>query len=206
MNQKNLKQLHAALTHLLEEEGRGAQTRLSTEQKIDRGYLNAIVKQRKSGSGKMWGKISHHFNMTLEEMLSLGRTIFAEVEAPGLDQGKREEPGVSQGVTIAPADKIKKYDFSPKPEKTIPDIPEKIVQAIEILRGDTGYSSFFSDVVDVFRKTINTEEENALLKKENALVKKENALLKDKLKEFESRLDLLECQSENENFGKQQIA
>ena len=64
MNQKNLKQLHAALTHLLEEEGRGAQTRLSTEQKIDRGYLNAIVKQRKSGSGKMWGKISHHFNMT----------------------------------------------------------------------------------------------------------------------------------------------
>ena len=199
MNQKNLKHLHAALTHLLEEEGRGAQTRLSTEQKIDRGYLNAIVKQRKSGSGKMWGKISHHFNMTLEEMLSLGRTIFAEVEAPGLDQGKREEPGVSQGVTIAPADKIKKYDFSPKPEKATPDIPEKIVQAIEILREETGYSNPFSDVIDVFQKTINTEKENALLKKENAL-------LKDKLKELESRLDVLECKSESENFGKQKIA
>lgn len=199
MNQKNLKQLHAALTHLLEEEGRGAQTRLSIEQKIDRGYLNAIVKQRKSGSGKMWGKISHHFNMTLEEMLSLGRTIFAEVEAPGLDQGKREEPGDSQGVTIAPADKIKKYDFSPKPEKTTPDIPEKIVQAIEILREETGYSNPFSDVIDVFQKTINTEKENALLKKENAL-------LKDKLKELESLLDVLECKSESENFGKQKIA
>jgi len=199
MNQTILKQFHAALTHLLKEEGRGAQTRLSSEQNIDRGYLNAIVKQRKSGSGKMWGKISHHFNMTLEEMLSLGRTIFAEVEAPGLDQGKREEPGISQDVPIAPADKIKKYDFSPKSEKAIPDIPETIVQAIEILRGDPGYSDIFSNVIHVFNKTINTEKENALLKKENAL-------LKDKLKELESRLDLLECQSESENFGKQKIA
>ena len=184
MNQTNLKQLHAALTHLLKEEGRGAQTRLSTEQKIDRGYLNAIVKQRKSGSGKMWGKISHHFKMTLDEMLSFGRTILAEVEAPVLDQSKREETGFFPDVFIAPADKIKKDDISPKSEKAISDIPEKIVTTIEILRGDPGYSNLFSELIDFFHKTINTE--------------KENALLKNKLKELKSRLDALECQSENE--------
>ncbi len=184
MNQTNLKQLHAALSHLLKEEGRGAQTRLSTEQKIDRGYLNAIVKQRKSGSGKMWGKISHHFKMTLEEMLSLGRTIFAEAEAPVLDQSKKEETGFSQDVFIAPAHKIKKYDISPKSEKAILDIPEKIVKTIEILKEGVGYSNLFSELIDVFHKMINTE--------------KENALLKNKLKKLESRLDVLECQSENE--------
>jgi hypothetical protein len=186
MNQTIHKQLHAALTHLLEEEGRGAQTRLAAEQKIDRGYLNAIIKQRKSGSAKMWEKIAHHFKMTFEEMLSFGRTIVQEVEAHGLDQSLREETGVSQDVPIGPGNKIKKYDFIPKSEEAIPDIPEKIMKAIDILRGDTGYSNLFSDVVDAFHKTINTE--------------KEHALLKDKLKDLESRLYVLECQSESEKI------
>jgi hypothetical protein len=184
MNQKILKQFHAALTHLLIEEGRGAQTRLASQQKIDRGYLNAIVKQRKSGSDKVWEKIAHHFKMTQGEMQSIGRTILEEVEAPVLDQSKREETGFSQDVPIAPADKIKKNDISPKSEKAISDIPEKIVKTIEILREGIGYSNLFSDLIDVFHKTINTE--------------KDNATLKNKLKELESRLDLLECQSENE--------
>ena len=35
---------------------------------------------------------------------------------------------------------------------------------------------------------------------------KENVMLKNKLKELESRLALLECQSENEKFSKQKIA
>jgi hypothetical protein len=202
MNQTIHKQLHAALSHLLGEEGRGAQTRLAAEQKIDRGYLNAIIKQRKSGSAKMWEKIAHHFQMTFEDMLSLGRTIVQEVqevEAPVLDQGKREKTGGSQDVPIAPADKIKKCDFSPKSEKAIPDIPEKIMKAVEILRGDTGYSNLFSDVVDAFHKTIDTEKENALLKKENAL-------LKDKLKDLESRLYFLERESESEKFSKRKVA
>ena len=193
MNQTIHKQLHAALTHLLEEEGRGAQTRLAAEQKIDRGYLNAIIKQRKSGSAKMWEKIAHHFKMTFEEMLSFGRTIVQEVEAHGLDQSLREETGVSQDVPIGPGDKIKEYDFIPKSEEAIPDIPEQIMKAIDILRGDTGYSNLFFDVVDAFHKTINTEKANALLKKENAL-------LKDKLKDLESRLYVLECQSESEKI------
>ena len=92
MNQTFLKQFHAALIHLLKEEGRGAQTRLASEQEIDRGYLNAIVKQRKCGSDKVWDKIAHHFKMTFEEMLSFGRNILDEVETPVLDQSRREEP------------------------------------------------------------------------------------------------------------------
>lgn len=192
MNQTFHKQFHAALTHLLKEEGRGAQTRLASEQKIDRGYLNAIVKQRKTGSDKVWGKIAHHFKMTFEEMLSFGRTILEGTEAPVLDRSKSEQPEFPQDVPIAPADKIKKIDISPKSEKAIPDIPEKIVKTIEILGGGTGYNNLFSDMIDIFHKMINTE--------------KENVMLKNKLKDVELRLAALESQSENEKFGKQKIA
>jgi len=192
MNQTFLKQFHAALIHLLKEEGRGAQTRLASEQEIDRGYLNAIVKQRKCGSDKVWDKIAHHFKMTFEEMLSFGRNILEEGETPFLIQTMQERPKYNQGFSIDPADKIKKCDISPKSENAVPDIPEKIVKTIEILGGGTGYSSLLSDLIDFVHKTVNTE--------------KENVLLKDKLKELESRLALLECQSENEKFCKQKIA
>ena len=192
MNQTILKQFHAALTHLLEEEGRGAQTRLASEQKIDRGYLNAIVKQRKSGSDKVWEKIAHHFKMTFEEMLTFGRTILEEAEAPVLDQSKSEHPEFLQDVLIAPADKIKKLDISPKSEKAIPDIPEKIVKTIEILGEGIGFSNLFSDLIDAFHKMLNTE--------------KENVMLKNQLRDVQLRLAALESQSENEKFGKQKIA
>jgi len=191
MNQTFLKQFHAALTHLLKEEGRGAQTRLASEQEIDRGYLNAIVKQRKCGSDKVWDKIAHHFKMTFEEMLSFGRNILDEAETPVLNESKREEFKFHQDFSIDP-NKIKKYDISQKSENATPDIPEKIVKTIEILGGDIGYNNLLSDMIDVFHKMINTE--------------KENVMLKNKLKEVESRLALLECQSENEKFSKQKIA
>ena len=191
MNQTFLKQFHAALIHLLKEEGRGAQTRLASEQEIDRGYLNAIVKQRKCGSDKVWDKIAHHFKMTFEEMLSFGRNILDEAETPVLNESKREEPKLHQDFTIDPK-KIKKYDISQKSKNATPDIPEKIVKTIEILGGGIGYNYLLSDMIDVFHKMINTE--------------KENVMLKNKLKELESRLALLECQSENEKFCKQKIA
>ena len=186
MNQTFLKQFHAALTHLLKAEGRGAQTRLASEQKIDRGYLNAIVKQRKSGSDKVWEKIAHHFKMTFDEMLSFGRNILDEAEIPVLYQSMEEEPKYNQDFYIDPADKIKKCDISPKSENATPDIPGKIVKTIEILGGGVGYNNLFSELIDIFHKMTNTE--------------KENVMLKNKLKELESRLALLEVQSENEIF------
>ncbi len=192
MNQTFLKQFHAALIHLLKEEGRGAQTRLASLQQIDRGYLNAIVKQRKCGSDKVWDKIAHHFKMTFEEMLSFGRNILEEGETPFLIQTMQERPKYNQGFSVDPADKIKKCDISPKSEHAVPDIPEKIVKTIEILGEGIGYNNLLSELIDVFHKMINTE--------------KENVMLKNKLKELESRLALLESQSENEKFCKQKIA
>ena len=186
MNQTFLKQFHAALTHLLKEEGRGAQTRLASEQEIDRGYLNAIVKQRKCGSDKVWDKIAHHFKMTFEEMLSFGRNILDEAETPFLIQSMEAEPKYNQNFSIDPADKIKKGDISSKSANAVPDIPEKIVKTIEILGGGIGYNNLFSELIDIFHKMTNTE--------------KENVMLKNKLKELESRLALLECQSENKIF------
>ena len=70
-------QFHAALCHLLKKEGRGAQSRLAIQQKIDRGYLNGIIKGRKPGSEKVRGKIAAYFQMTYDEMLLLGRRLLA---------------------------------------------------------------------------------------------------------------------------------
>lgn len=77
MNQSVTNQFQAALGHLLIREGRGAQSRLASEQNLDRGYVNAIVKGRKPGSDDVKAKIAGHFNMTYEEMLSLGRGILS---------------------------------------------------------------------------------------------------------------------------------
>jgi hypothetical protein len=91
--------------------------------------LHNPVKQRKSGSNKIWEKVAHHFKMTCEELLSLGRTILEEVEAP-VDQSMKRDTGFAQDVPIAPLDKIKKYDIPEVSEKAISDIPEKIVKTI----------------------------------------------------------------------------
>jgi len=66
MDQLITNQFRAALTHLLAQEGRGSQARLAKQQNIDRGYLNAIVKGRKSGSEKIRSKIASHFDMAYE--------------------------------------------------------------------------------------------------------------------------------------------
>ena len=68
-------QFHAALTRLLKKEGRGAQRRLAVQEEIDPGYLNAIVKGRKSGSEEVRAKIASHFNIIYEDMLAMGRRI-----------------------------------------------------------------------------------------------------------------------------------
>ncbi|MCJ7602939.1 MAG: hypothetical protein MUO63_15760 [Desulfobulbaceae bacterium] len=62
---------NAALTYLLNQEGRGAQSHLAGQQKIDRGYLNAIIKGRKSGSEDVRAKIATHFHLNYEDMLVL---------------------------------------------------------------------------------------------------------------------------------------
>lgn len=61
------------LNHLLQEEGRGGQTRLATAKDIDRDYLNAITKSRQAGSDDTRARIADHFETTFEDMLTFGR-------------------------------------------------------------------------------------------------------------------------------------
>jgi plasmid maintenance system antidote protein VapI len=68
-------QFRAALVHLLSLEGRGAQVRLAQAKEIDRGYLNAVVKGRKSAAEEIRVRIAEHFGMLYEDMLALGRKV-----------------------------------------------------------------------------------------------------------------------------------
>ncbi|MFH0783953.1 MAG: hypothetical protein V2B20_18625 [Pseudomonadota bacterium] len=67
------RQFQVALNHLLQEEGRGGQTRLATTKDIDRDYLNTIAKGRQVGSNETRARIADHFETTFEEMLAFGR-------------------------------------------------------------------------------------------------------------------------------------
>jgi plasmid maintenance system antidote protein VapI len=68
-------QFRAALVHLLSLEGRGAQVRLAQAKDIDPGYLNAVVKGRKSAAEEIRVRIAEHFGMLYEDMLALGRKV-----------------------------------------------------------------------------------------------------------------------------------
>jgi len=138
MNQSIVKQFHAALTHLLSEEGRGAQSRLAIGQQIDGGYLNAIVKQRKPGSDKIWKKIADHFNITFEEMLSLGQHILNGENVSALETNKMAD--VLSSVPNAERTKdLSEFDHSQKQEIAESSIPDKIIQVIGILNAGSGY-------------------------------------------------------------------
>ena len=67
-----------ALNHLLQEEGRGAQTRPAIAKDINRGYLNPIAKGRQAGSDETRARIADHFETTFEDMLAFGRQILVE--------------------------------------------------------------------------------------------------------------------------------
>lgn len=142
-------QFRAALNHLLKQEGRGAQTRLADQFSIDRGYLNAIVRGRKSGSEKKRAVIASHFNMTYEDMLSLGRRIL---------EGDEENLTFSEN-------KEKVGDFQDQLAKT--ELPAgmlgSVQQTIDVLKSDTDYSDLLAGMIDVFYDSIRMKKENQAL-------------------------------------------
>ncbi|MBA3008488.1 MAG: hypothetical protein KJ900_17410 [Proteobacteria bacterium] len=192
MTQSVAKQFHAALTHLLSEEGRGAQTRLASEQQIDRGYLNAIVKQRKLGSDKIRERIADHFKMTFEEMLSLGRRILSGEDISVLKRNKMAEVLSSAPHLDEQTKEISKIDFFPKQELASLSIPDKIIQVIEILNAGSGYDNLMSDFIGAVHDMVST--------------KKENEALKNQLREIETRLVILEKQTDSEKENMQKLA
>lgn len=186
MSQYVAKQFHAALTHLLSEEGRGAQTRLANEQQIDRGYLNAIVKQRKLGSDKIRERIAEHFKMTFEEMLLLGRRILSGKDLSVLKGNKVAEVLSSAPHLDEQEKNISKFDLVPKQELALSSISDKIIQVIEILNAGSGYDHLMSDFIGVVHGMVST--------------KKENETLKNQLREVEARLAILEKQTDCEKI------
>ncbi len=168
-------QFQAALNHLLRQEGRGAQIRLSVEQDIDRGYLNAIIKGRKPGAEDIRARIATHFGMAYEEMLALGRRILegkidseskVEPEAALLPGLLKVEEHVADGN--APQEMgTRRFRFS-----------EKILKVVAILESNTEYGDSLSVLIDAYHKAIASG--------------KGNQALASRLKAMEDRVEKLE--------------
>ena len=154
-------QFRAALNHLLRQEGRGAQVRLSTSQDIDRGYLNAIIKGRKPGAEDIRARIAAHFKMTYEEMLALGRRVLdgqtddteslAEQIVPSIHEsvgGKEARGGINR------PEKEDGYGFL---------LTEKLLKIREILESETKYSISLSAMIDAYHQEIVTGREKQML-------------------------------------------
>ena len=80
-------QFHAAFLYLLNQEGRGGQARIADRYKIDRSYLNAVVKGKRTASEKLRTNIATYYQTTYEEMLALGRRLLLRKEGGGDDKG-----------------------------------------------------------------------------------------------------------------------
>lgn len=182
MDQSISHQFRAALNYLLAKEGRKAQTRLAEEQGIDRGYLNAIIKGRKSGSDAIRTKITAYFNLDYEEMLSLGRRIVDGTLDPLEAQDGGFEPSVAENVFqhVEFEMEIDALKSSRRGGKGSLKISDKILRAIEVLESDTSYSDLLSGLIENFHEAIK--------------MKGENIALQDKLEHLESRTKKLEIQ------------
>jgi hypothetical protein len=178
MTQSVVKQFHAALIHLLSEKGRGAQTHLAKDQKIDRGHLNAIIKQRRPGSDKIREKIADHFNLSFEEMLSLGRRILSGEIVSTSEINRTPDVPLSNLHHAGQTTDLSECDDCRKQKMAGSSIPDKILQVTGILNSDNGYADLMSDFIGAVHARINT--------------KTENGELAERLNEIDARLTILE--------------
>ena len=199
MDQSAPNQFRAALTYLLDKEGRGAQTRLADEQNIDRGYLNAIVRGRKSGSEKKRSEIAAHFGMMYEDMLSLGRRILKGEDNPSLEKDDGDGLGGTENVGASGHEKkLSDFGITPKHGAGSENIPGRIVSVIEVLESDTGYSDLLAGLIDAFQDTVSTKKRNQELEEKIRELENENLEVKNRMQELESRISTLESTSDRE--------
>ncbi len=196
------KQFHAALTYFLTEEGWGAQARLAQEQKIDRGYLNAIIKGRKNGSDKIREKIAGHFGVTFEEMLSLGRRVL-----DGEDGDDCGDP-VDASMIVSDDKQGKPVDLESRQQGQ--EVSDDLLEIITTTVKNIGSNPIYGDFLSNLNRLLLVSSEMAAVKKENDVlredkqklqsqisevdaVKKENVILKeDKQKQQDQINELLE--------------
>ncbi|MDP1991801.1 MAG: hypothetical protein Q8K00_12365, partial [Syntrophales bacterium] len=144
---------NAALIYLLNQAGRGAQSHLAGQQKIDRGYLNAIIKSRKPGSDDVGAKIAAHFHLTYDDMLALGRRILENREED-IWEG---DSGVEQKELIHDKAAQTAGGF-------IPSISEKIMKTVVVLESDSTCRDVLADLIDAFHEAVSTHNENLALR------------------------------------------
>lgn len=176
MDQSIRNHFQAALVFLLEKEGRGAQIRLAREKDIDRGYLNAIIQGRKSGSENVRGQIADYFHMPYEEMLALGRRLLEAPDRAGEVSSGLERRGMPDtlGTSAGPKSEGGGTHDSPR-------ISQTIQKAIVILESDTDYRYRLADLIDTFHRELITRKESAVLRVEVEDLKERIVLLEKKL-------------------------
>lgn len=155
MDQLIAKQFSSALLFLLEKEGRGAQTRLAREMDIDRGYLNAIIQGRKTGSESVRGKIADHFHIPYEEILALGRRL--------LDRSSqsRDRPGeINERSPVNPVREPNTAAESSGACSDSPRISEIIRKAIVILESDDETRLKLAGLIDAFYNELMARKES----------------------------------------------
>ena len=166
MNNPIAEQFRVALNFLLQQEGRGAQVRLALAQNIDRGYLNAVIKERKPAAEEIRLKIANHFGMLYEEMLAFGRRVQAGLV-------KTEEGKGAEGSDV----EVESNSGN--------GISSKIEQVREILESGTGYDQALSNLIDtvhqanmIGRKSRMIENRLEEIERRLELVEKEYASVK----------------------------
>lgn len=144
---------------LLEKEGRGAQTRLAREMDIDRGYLNAIIQGRKTGSEQVRGKIADHFHIPYEEMLALGRRLLDRSSQSGDWPGEIEERPLANPVIAPNTDDETSVSCSDSPR-----ISEIIRKVIVILESDSESRLKLSGQIESFYNECMAKKESDSLR------------------------------------------
>lgn len=161
MNNSISHQFRVALNHLLRQEGRGAQVRLSTAQNIDRGYLNAVIKGRKPGAEEIRARIATHFEMTYEEMLALGRRVLDGQTDDTESLAEQIGPSVHESVggkeTRGDNDRPEKEDGYGSL------LTEKLLKIREILESETKYSISLTAMIDAYHQEIVMGREKQML-------------------------------------------
>jgi hypothetical protein len=150
---------------------------LAREKEIDRGYLNAIIQGRKTGSEHVRGKIAEHFHLPYEEMLALGRRL---LEAPGPQRGPWTRPGVKRSSDNAAKVPEGTGDIF-RANTSTPRISETIRKALIILESDTEYRNRLADLINTFHDELMAREEPAGLRTQLTEMEKRIAHLENML-------------------------
>ena len=192
MDQSATNQFRAALTYLLDQEGRGAQARLADLLGIDRGYLSAIIRGRKPGSEAKRCQNATLFGMVYEEMLVLGRRIINGDDDPSRKGQTEDTPPSQESIdTDAAENRIINFKISPINESGPEDVSNKIITLLQMLNSDTVYAGILDGLLDSYQEYVSTDQKIHQLEKENLV-------LRNEMKEMKLRLDKLESRPDSE--------